>query len=205
MAVAPREKRKRRRTRTRHAGWIKGGDKGRLIPCVLWDRSDKGARIAAAYSSKLPQVFTLVEDQHTSRFCRIVWRKGPLMGVRFIESDEEAAELAAADSRKARQAELAGPVTGNVALMAAARYQDALHDPVPPASHRVSRMAGGLLLLLIALTIMFFFAGRENGPGVVWAAEVCRQANNMCRHPEFTGGASVLMALVFLAARGMEG
>jgi hypothetical protein len=207
MPERAREKRKRRRTRTRQAAWICAAGKSKPTACVLWDQSDKGARVAAAHASKLPDVFTLIIDkQATPRLCRIAWRKGSQFGVQFVESVEEADALAAAKSRNAQPA---GPARlpldlNGIKLPADPRYLATSHDSPAQGGLSVSMVAAGLLVVLAALTIVFYFAGQETGMGTAWADGVCRQAGNMCRHPEFSGGASVLMALIYFAARGME-
>ena len=71
---------------TRRAALIKSSDNPKAIRCVLWDQSDSGARLAAPYANKLPPVFTLINANETARVCRIVWRKGPLVGVKFVEA-----------------------------------------------------------------------------------------------------------------------
>ena len=73
-----------------------------------------------------------------------------------------------------------------------------------PAGPSVSFFAAGFVLVLIGLTALFYFAGHQSELGSAWALDVCREADSLCRHPEFPGGASVLMALVYFAARGME-
>jgi hypothetical protein len=82
--------RKSRRERMRRAGWIGLSDGGQPIRCVIWDLSDDGARLAAQHSDDLPDVFALVlsADGNSHRFCRVVWRKGGHLGVRFIAADE---------------------------------------------------------------------------------------------------------------------
>jgi hypothetical protein len=87
------EQRKARRTPRRNAAWIVLSSAAARIPCVLWDISDSGARVAAARASTLPQVFCLLldNDGKSRRFCRVMWRKGGQVGVRFIE--ESAADM----------------------------------------------------------------------------------------------------------------
>jgi len=185
---------------TRRAALIKSGDSPKAIRCVLWDQSDSGARLAAPYANKLPPVFTLINSDETSRVCRIVWRKGPLVGVQFVEGSERE-ELSRVRATKPQHGEPGRPLPGNIKLLAGAR---AMHDCVERKDVPVSFFALGFLLVLIALTALFYFAGHESGSGSVWAANVCSQAGAMCQHPEFSGGASVLMAVVYFAVRGME-
>lgn len=201
MAERAREKRQRRRIPTRRAALIKWGDNPGAVRCVLWDQSEDGARIAAPYASKLPAVFTLFSDSKTSNVCRIVWRKGPLIGVQFVEATERE-ELARVRATKLQQqAEPAQPLVDDIRLPIGAH---AMRDSIEHKDVPVSTLALVLLLVLIALTILFYIAGQESGSGSVWAADVCREAGAMCQHPEFGGGASVLMAVVYFTVRGME-
>lgn len=193
------EQRRRLRVRTRRTATIKWSDNPNAVRCVLWDHSESGARIAAPYANTLPAVFTLINDQ-TCRVCRVIWRKGPLVGVRFVAATESE-ELARIRSARPQQAEPAGPPPDTLMLSTGAR---AIHDSVEHKDLPVSVLALGFLLVLIALTVVFYFAGRESGSGSVWAAAVCREGRAMCQHPEFGTGASVLMALVYFAVRGME-
>src|SRR5262249_12184388 len=95
MAGRGRELRKAKRTRRRNAAWIVLDGEGGRIPCVLWDISDGGARIAAARANALPAVFCLFlsKDGKTRRYCRVVWRNGGLLGIRFIDEAEADMDL----------------------------------------------------------------------------------------------------------------
>jgi hypothetical protein len=198
MVQHAREQRRRRRVHTRRAASIQWSDNPKAIRCVLWDQSETGARLAAPYANKLPPVFTLSASE-TPRVCRIVWRKGPLIGVQFVAGSEQE-ELSRARSAKSPQDEPARPLRGNIMGLGARAIDDAVeHKDMP-----ISFFALGFLLLLIALTVVFYFAGQESGSGSAWAAGVCQEASIMCQHPEISGGASVLMAVVYFAVRGME-
>src|SRR5262245_64896306 len=95
MAERARELRKSKRTRRRNAAWIVLDSDGARIPCVLWDISDGGARIAAARASALPAVFCLFlsKDGKSRRYCRVVWRNGGQIGIRFIEEADADMDL----------------------------------------------------------------------------------------------------------------
>ena len=82
--------RKFQRQRMRRAAWIGLTDAPAPIRCVVWDLSDDGARITAQHGSDLPDVFALIltKDGKPHRFCRVVWRRGVYLGVRFIEAAE---------------------------------------------------------------------------------------------------------------------
>jgi hypothetical protein len=200
MVGNAREQRRRRRVHTRRAALIKWSDGPKPIRCVLWDQSETGARLAAPYANKLPPVFTLVNGSETSRVCRIVWRKGPLVGVQFAQGDERE-ELSRVRSAKAQQDEPGRPLPDNIRLSLGAR---AVYDAVEQKDVPISFFALGFLLVLIVLTVVFYFAGQQSGSGSAWAADICSQAGLMCQHPEFGGGASVLMAVVYFTVRGME-
>jgi hypothetical protein len=91
-----RESRRSRRTPKRQGAWI--GLQGGRIPCVIWDQSAEGARIAAPRSKKLPDTFTLLlsRDGKSRRFCRVAWRSDSQVGIQFIEAlDEDDTEFEA--------------------------------------------------------------------------------------------------------------
>jgi PilZ domain len=197
MPESHREKRRRRRVRTRRTAWIDVGGDSTPVRCVLWDLSEGGARLAPAQASKLPDIFTLILDKTTAHRCSVVWRKGPLVGVRFLFSAEDeqaaAAKPAAAEPRR----ELSPELSRSLAMHGSG-------DAALAAGPSVSFFAAGFVLLLLGLTALFYFAGQQSELGSPWALNVCHEADSLCRHPEFPGGASVLMALVYFAARGME-
>ena len=194
------EKRKRRRVPTRHAAWIKIRDSAKPLPCVLWDRSETGARIAAAHASQIPAIFALQHDKgETPRLCHVVWRKGPLIGVQFVETIAEANALARAKPAMPQPQATAGSVVNILRLTAPYGAATATES-----GSRSSRAAAAFTLILVAATVVFYFAGQEVGTGSAWAVNVCNQANSLCQHPGLGGGASVLMAIVYFFIRGME-
>src|SRR5262245_37764612 len=93
--MAQRELRRAKRVRRRNAAWIVVSADAARIPGVLWDVSESGARIAAARANTLPQVFCLLldKDGKSRRFCRVVWRNGGQVGVRFINEVEADMDL----------------------------------------------------------------------------------------------------------------
>jgi hypothetical protein len=195
MPQAHREKRRRRRVKTRRAAWINIDGNVKPVRCVLWDVSEDGARLAPAQAGKLPDLFTLILDKTTAHRCRVMWRKDAQVGVRFLRGGDDenapAAKPQAAEPPRDLPAGFRSPV-GAYAL-----------DDVPTGPS-VSFFAAGFVAVLIALTVLFYFAGQQSELGSAWALNVCQEANGLCRHPEFPGGASVLMALVYFVARGME-
>ena len=78
------------RKRTRVPAWISYGASPTPIPCVLWDVSDGGARITAAHSNILPDMFELILTRNGTarRYCQVVWRRKPHIGIKFIEPSE---------------------------------------------------------------------------------------------------------------------
>jgi hypothetical protein len=56
---------------------------GTAVKCVVRNVSEKGAKIEV--HSPVPETFELVSDVDQSRrSCRVVWRKEPLIGVKFL-------------------------------------------------------------------------------------------------------------------------
>jgi hypothetical protein len=62
-----------------------------MIPCIVVDMSDGGARIEAKYPETLPEEFSLVfiEDSVRPHRCHLMWRSGTHVGVSFFEDDSE--------------------------------------------------------------------------------------------------------------------
>jgi hypothetical protein len=89
------------RSQMRRRAWIAYGASPRLIPSVVWDFSEKGARISAPHLSLLPDLFTLMltGDGRERRLCRVVWRGTRFAGVSFL-SEDEAERVNKALSRK---------------------------------------------------------------------------------------------------------
>lgn len=78
------------RKRTRVPAWISYGASPTPIPCMLWDVSEGGARITAAHSNILPDTFELIlsRDGNARRYCQVVWRRKPHIGIKFIAPSE---------------------------------------------------------------------------------------------------------------------
>ena len=56
---------------------------GSAVKCIVRNLSETGAKIEV--HSPVPATFDLVFDlDHSRRSCRVVWRKEPMMGVRFL-------------------------------------------------------------------------------------------------------------------------
>lgn len=180
------------------------------LPCVLWDVSDGGARIAAARASGVPDTFDLFldKDGKSRRFCRVAWRRGGYLGVEFV--DEMTASVDRAPQPESVRRKLADlPAAANTAhppdaetrrLLLPGYGALALEDDALP--FRWSVLARSMLYVLIAVTGVFVLAGIA--PQADWSVAVCAKAENFCRHPEWAGGTAIMMLLVFLALRVME-
>jgi hypothetical protein len=83
----PREKRKKPRHPMRRAAEVIFGPHEAPVPCVVWDMSDSGARLAIARPmTELPKTFSLVlyKDGSVARNCEVVWLDARYVGVRFL-------------------------------------------------------------------------------------------------------------------------
>lgn len=212
MRERSRERRRVKRRPRRNAAWIGFAGVGTHIPCVLWDISDHGARVAAPRTSVLPSSFKLLltKDGSSQRLCRVVWRDHKQLGVEFIQGSIDDID---ADRRPGRMrtasppnaaARNAGPVdTASLLLPGCGPYIPHVVEQ-QRRGIRVSSLAGIMLVLLVAATVLFAVAGMQSGFDALWAHEVCARAGNFCQHPEWTGVASILMLVIFLAIRGME-
>lgn len=59
------------------------------VPCVIWDMSDGGARLAIARPiAELPSAFSLLltKDGRLRRNCEVVWTDPQFVGVKFIST-----------------------------------------------------------------------------------------------------------------------
>lgn len=74
----------------RRPAWIAFGGSSTPVSCVVWDLSEGGARLTAAHSNLLPDIFVLflTKDGKSPRYCRAKWRKKPHLGVEFIQPSE---------------------------------------------------------------------------------------------------------------------
>jgi hypothetical protein len=83
--LSRREERQSQRTPARRAASIKVEDDSPGLPCVIWDMSDKGAKLAAGRPLLLPDRFTLVLSATVHRRCHIRWRGEKFVGVQFVD------------------------------------------------------------------------------------------------------------------------
>jgi hypothetical protein len=74
----------------RRGAMISLGDGAQPIPCVIWDFSPGGCRLAAPHAVRLPAVFTLVlgPSDGERRCCHVVWQRDAFVGVQFIDTAE---------------------------------------------------------------------------------------------------------------------
>jgi hypothetical protein len=74
----------------RRAVWLTFDGCAAPVPCVVWDFSPGGCRLAAPHATRLPKVFALATspDAGPEFFCRIVWQKGGYVGVKFVAASE---------------------------------------------------------------------------------------------------------------------
>jgi hypothetical protein len=83
-----RELRRTRRKPKRQAAWISYGANNTPIPCVIWDLSEEGARLAPARSDILPDFFILVL-KHVPQKREPVLRRRTCSN-KMIERDDDA-------------------------------------------------------------------------------------------------------------------
>jgi hypothetical protein len=79
------ELRKKPRRQFHYGAKILTSEKGPWRPCALADVSETGARIVLERDEELPDRFLLSLSPRgdTRRVCRVVWRKGTTVGVKF--------------------------------------------------------------------------------------------------------------------------
>jgi hypothetical protein len=203
-----RELRRAKRTPKRNAAWIGLASGGTHIPCVLWDISASGARIAAPRPNALPVAFNLLLNKEGSaqRVCRVVWRSSKYLGVQFVEgrSADEVLESGALRRLPKVMVAEAAEQKGDAAALLLPGYGPAFLEKPERRRFAISSLAAAMVFLLTAATALLFFAGMHNGADAEWAQQVCTNTANFCEHPEWTGGAGALMTVVYLAVKGME-
>lgn len=89
---APGEPDKRRASRREisYPVAIETVEDGAIHPCMILDISETGAKLTLRESAKLPDLFMLrlAGRRTAARHCRLVWREGDTIGVRFIETED---------------------------------------------------------------------------------------------------------------------
>jgi hypothetical protein len=214
MQQHQREHRQSKRSPKRQAAWIAYGSNNLRIPCMIWDLSDNGARLAAPRSKSLPGTFVLImnRDATARRACRVAWRNDAQLGVQFVAADDLDEDFDAV--RRARQSYVTTQRPSADHLPAPAGRKETfislrsvgVNDTASAVKRRsgyaFSSMAAALLTMLASATLLFHWAGLRSEKQAL-AHDVCDMASNFCEHPEMVGVASVLMGIVFLAAKGM--
>ena len=77
------ERRKSLRMASIRGGTIVYGRDRRSMSCILLDISDDGAKLVPADILDCPDRFTLKVADWSARDCKVIWRQGTLMGVKF--------------------------------------------------------------------------------------------------------------------------
>jgi hypothetical protein len=74
------------RKSVRQPGWITLDGGFAVRPCVVQDMSSTGAKITIDDSNVLPARLRLAfaRDARTGRNCEVVWRRGKVLGVKFV-------------------------------------------------------------------------------------------------------------------------
>ena len=70
----------------RQPGWITLDGGFAVRPCVVQDMSSTGAKITMDDTNVLPARLRLAfaRDARTGRDCEVVWRRGKVLGVKFV-------------------------------------------------------------------------------------------------------------------------
>jgi hypothetical protein len=82
------EKRRHLRRTINYPAWIDLGDGTPLRECSLCDASQQGSQLTVAEPDQVPDRFTLAlsADGSATRQCRVIWRAGKHIGVRFLKN-----------------------------------------------------------------------------------------------------------------------
>ena len=188
-------------------------EKGVRLPCSIWDISEGGARLAAPHPDRLPPTFTLLlnSDGSTTKYCRVAWRSNSQVGVQFVDAsyrETSAPSLRPPVGRSspagaASAAELSKLSMGSPA--ASFRRAGTLSDVGRREVSPLSFLAGLLVILLMGVTALFYYAAARMGEEEAsWTRDVCDSARNLCAHPEITGISAFIIILIFMATRGMD-
>jgi PilZ domain len=80
-------KKREARKSLRQPGWITLDGGFAVRPCVVQDMSSTGAKITIDDSNMLPAKLRLAfaRDARTGRNCEVVWRRGKVLGVKFVQ------------------------------------------------------------------------------------------------------------------------
>ena len=90
QAINPFKRRYEQRRSIREAvsfsAWISPGHGAAVLPCMVLDVSEHGARIELASPAEIPDDFRLflTNDGSRQRRCRVVWRSDAQIGVSYM-------------------------------------------------------------------------------------------------------------------------
>jgi hypothetical protein len=82
----PSETRAASRTTVRRIGWLTRTKGENLRECVVFDESEKGARLVVDSPNEIPDTFYLYLslDFSSRRRCRVAWRSETQIGVEYL-------------------------------------------------------------------------------------------------------------------------
>ena len=90
------ELRKHKRYTVRYPAWIIVEPSQPPRRCMMLNVSQGGAKIEIDEQLEPPEKFTLLltEARNLTRWCRVVWRNGPNIGIQFLQPPAPARKLA---------------------------------------------------------------------------------------------------------------
>jgi PilZ domain len=188
------------------------GEKGVRLPCSIWDISEDGARLAAPHPERLPSTFTLLlnSDGSATKYCRVAWRSKSHVGVQFVDAsyqETSAPPLRSPVGRSSPKGAVPAAELSKLSMgpqAASLRRAGTLSDVGRREVSALSSLAGLLVILLMGVTALFYYAASRMGDEEAsWTRDVCDSARNLCEHPEITGISALLIILIFIATRGM--
>jgi PilZ domain-containing protein len=189
------------------------GEKGVRLPCSIWDISDNGARLAAPHPEKLPSTFTLLlnSDGSSTKYCRVAWRSNSQVGVEFVDASYRETSAPSLRPSVARSSPAGAAPAAELSKLSMSpqstsfRRSGTLSDLGRREVSAVSSLAGLLVILLMGVTALFYYAASRMGEEEAsWTRDVCDSARNLCAHPEITGISAFIIILIFMATRGMD-
>ncbi|MBI3700839.1 MAG: PilZ domain-containing protein [Afipia sp.] len=84
MAVFKHEARKKRFSSNQTAWALLDGSFAKRV-CTIVNISSTGAKLQCSEAESIPQIFQLaINDTRKVSCCKVVWRKGKLIGIQFV-------------------------------------------------------------------------------------------------------------------------
>jgi hypothetical protein len=80
------DQRQGKRAPARVAALIRVDDNSLGIPCIVWDISHGGAKLAASRPGLVPEHFTLELSRTDHRRCQRRWRSKRFIATKFVDS-----------------------------------------------------------------------------------------------------------------------